>query len=312
VIRTEALTKRFPGRGRPVTAVEGLDLEVAPGEVLGLLGPNGAGKTTTVRLLTALVAPSSGRAWVNGTDVARDPAAVRRSVGLLTEVPGLYERLSAEATLTFYARLYGVARVAAQVEKYLRLTGLWERRSEPVGRLSKGMRQKLAIARALVHEPSTIFLDEPTAALDPEAARAVRGFLAELRTAGRTIVLCTHDLDEADRLCDRVAVLRTRLIGADTPANLRRALFGRQVAVRLGNPDERWAALARALPFVRHASLADGRLLLAVDDPERHNPALIRHLCEAGAEVRFVEEVAHSLEDVYLALVRREPGPRPR
>jgi ABC-2 type transport system ATP-binding protein len=312
MIRTEGLTKRFPGRGRPVTAVEGLDLEVPPGEVLGLLGPNGAGKTTTVRLLTALVAPSSGRAWVNGMDVVRDPAGVRRSVGLLTEMPGLYERLSAEANLTFYARLYGVAHVAAQVEKYLRLTGLWERRSEAVGRLSKGMRQKLAIARALVHEPPTIFLDEPTAALDPEAARAVRGFLAELRSAGRAIVLCTHDLDEADRLCDRVAVLRTRLIGADTPANLRRAVFGRQVAVQLRNPDERWAALARGLPFVRQASLADGRLLVSVDDPERHNPALVRQLCEAGAEVQFVGEVAHSLEDVYLALVRHEPGPGAR
>jgi ABC-2 type transport system ATP-binding protein len=309
MIRTEALTKRFPGRGRPVTAVEGLDLDVGAGEVFGLLGPNGAGKTTTVRLLTALVAPSSGRAWVNGTDVVREPAAVRRSVGLLTEVPGLYDRLSAEANLTFYARLYGVPDVPGQVARYLRLTGLWERRAETVGRLSKGMRQKLAIARALIHEPGTIFLDEPTAALDPEAARTVRGFLAELRSAGRTIVLCTHDLDEADRLCDRVGVLQTRLIRADTPANLRQALFGRQVVVHVGNPDERWAALARGLPFVHDARMADGRLVVRLDAPERENPILVRRLVEAGAEVQLVGELRPSLEDVYLALVHREPHP---
>jgi ABC-2 type transport system ATP-binding protein len=305
VIRTEALTKRFPGRDHPVTAVEGLDLDVAAGEVFGLLGPNGAGKTTTVRMLTALVAPSSGRAWVNGTDVVRDPGAIRRSVGLLTEVPGLYDRLSAEANLTFYARLYGVTDVGGQVARYLRLTGLWERRAETVGRLSKGMRQKLAIARALVHEPPTIFLDEPTAALDPEAARVVRGFIAELRSAGRTIVLCTHDLDEADRLCDRIAVLRTRLIRADTPANLRQALFGRQVVVHVRNPDERWAALARELPFVHEARIADGRLVVRLDAPETENPILVRRLVEAGAEVQLVGEVRHSLEDVYLALVQR-------
>jgi ABC-2 type transport system ATP-binding protein len=312
VIRTEALTKRFPGRGRPVTAVEGVDLEVRQGEVFGLLGPNGAGKTTTVRLLTALVAPSSGRAWVNGTDVVRDPAAIRRSVGLLTEVPGLYDRLSAEANLTFYARLYGVADVAGQVERYLRLTGIWERRTEAVSRLSKGMRQKLAIARALVHEPPTIFLDEPTSALDPEAALTVRGFIGELRSAGRTIVLCTHDLDEADRLCDRVAVLRTRLVRADTPANLRQALFGRQVVVHLRNPEERWAALARTLPFVREAGITEARLVLRLDDPEAQNPVLVRRLVEAGAEVQFIEELHHSLEDVYLALVRDEPDSHAR
>ena len=311
MIRTEGLTKRFGGqkRGDQVTAVQNLALDVREGEVFGFLGPNGAGKTTTVRMLTALIAPTAGRAWVNGYEVGPENMAVRRSVGLLTETPGLYERMSAERNLSLYARLYEVGDAAGQVEKYLRLLELWDRRSEPVGGFSKGMKQKLAIARALVHEPRTLFLDEPTAGLDPEAAKIVRDFIVQLKATGRTIFLCTHNLDEADRLCDRVAVFKTHLIQVDTPANLRLALSpaGRTVVFHLLNPNEGLAEAARRLPFVHEARLLDGKLAVTLADPERDNPALVWRLVEAGAEVQFVGELRHSLEEVYLELVHR-PG----
>ncbi len=307
MIHTEALTKRFPGpKGEPArTAVEGLCLDVRQGEVFGFLGPNGAGKTTTVRLLTALIAPSGGRAWVNGFEIGREDMSVRRSVGVLTETPGLYEQMSAERNLALYARLYEAPDVAGQVEKYLRLLGLWERRGEAVGGFSKGMRQKLAIARALAHEPATLFLDEPTAALDPEAAKTVRDFIAELRSEGRTIFLCTHNLDEADRLCDRVAVFKTHLIRVDTPANLRKSLYGRKVIVHLRNPNDGLAAAACGLPFVKEAQMLDAKLVVTLDNPEADNPALIRRLVESGAEVQFVGELRHSLEEVYFKLVNQ-------
>jgi ABC-2 type transport system ATP-binding protein len=297
------LTKTFGEPPRAITAVDRLSLEVAEGEVFGFLGPNGAGKTTTVRMLTCLIAPSSGTATIGGLAVGRDSQAIRAKVGLLTETPGMYDRLSAEKNLSLFARLYGVADVPGQVEKYLRLLGLWERRRDEAGSFSKGMRQKLAIARALLHEPALLFLDEPTSGLDPEAAKLVRDFIAELRTAGRTIVLCTHNLDEADRLCDRIGIFKTRLITVDTPANLRRRLYGRRVVVHLRQASPALAAVAQALPFVKNVETVDNKLVVGLDDPEGDNPALIRNLVQAGAEVQFVGELRHSLEDVYLRLL---------
>jgi ABC-2 type transport system ATP-binding protein len=271
--------------------------------VFGFLGPNGAGKTTTVRLLSALIGPTSGKAWVAGCEVGRQDGALRRKVGILTESPGLYDRLSAERNLEFFARLYEVSDVAGQVERYLRLLGLWDRRHEPVGGFSKGMRQKLAIARAMLHEPPVVFLDEPTSALDPEAARLVREFIAELKHEGRAIFLCTHNLDEADRLCDRVAVFRTRLLALDTPAALRRQLFGRSVVFHLHAMDASFAERVRALPAVQSVQIVDRKLVVGLEDPESANPQLVRALVEAGADIQFVGELRRTLEDVYLRLM---------
>jgi ABC-2 type transport system ATP-binding protein len=303
MIHAEGLTKIFGEPPRTVTAVDRLSLDVAEGEVFGFLGPNGAGKTTTVRMLTCLIAPTSGRATINGLEVPQAGAAIRGSVGLLTETPGMYDRLSAEKNLSIFARLYGVADVAGQVEKYLRLLGLWERRRDEAGSFSKGMRQKLAIARALLHEPGLLFLDEPTSGLDPEAAKLVRDFIAELRRSGRTIVLCTHNLDEADRLCDRIGIFKTRLITVDTPANLRRRLYGRRVVVHLRQATGGLAAVARGLPFVKDVEVMDNKLVVGLDTPEADNPTLVRCLVEAGGEIQFVGELRHSLEDVYLRLL---------
>ncbi len=300
MIHTEHLTKQFNG----ITAVEDLNLDIAAGEVFGLLGPNGAGKTTTVRLLTALIAPTAGRAIVNGYEIGRDDTAIRRSVGLLTETPGLYDRLSALQNLTFFARLYEVRDVPGQVEKYLRLLGLWERRHDLVGTFSKGMRQKLAICRALLHEPPLLFLDEPTSGLDPEAAHLVREFIETIKTQGRTIVLCTHNLDEADRLCDRIGVLKQRLLSVDTPAHLRQQLYGRKVVFHLRHLQPGFSALLQAHPAVRSVQSVGNKLVAEVADPETHNPDLIRALVQAGAELQFVGELRPSLEQVYFALMR--------
>ncbi len=308
MIRTENLTKIFSlgKKAEPITAVDRLTLEVAEGEVFGFLGPNGAGKTTTVRMLTSLIAPTSGQAFIGPYQIGRDDQAIRRMVGILTETPGMYERLSADKNLTIFARLYGVRDVPGQVEKYLRMLGLWERRFDPVGSFSKGMRQKLAIARALLHEPRVLFLDEPTSGLDPEASRMVRDFIEELRKSGVTIFLCTHNLDEADRLCDRIGIFKTRLVAVDTPQNLRASLFGRKVVFHLQTMEPRWQEVVRALPFVRDVQMIDRRLVIALDDPEAHNPVIVRRLVEAGADIQFVGELRHSLEDIYLQVIRAE------
>jgi ABC-2 type transport system ATP-binding protein len=299
MIHTENLTKRF----KTTLAVDNLNLEIREGEVFGFLGPNGAGKTTTVRMLTSLIGPTSGSAVVNGFRVGQQDTDIRRSVGILTETPGMYDNLSAEFNLEIYANLYEVKDPKGQVEKYLRMLGLWDRRMDEAGTFSKGMKQKLAIARSLLHEPRILFLDEPTSALDPEAALLVREFIAELRKEGRTIFLCTHNLDEADRLCDRIGVFRTQLLALDTPARLRSQLFGRKVVFHLRSGDEALAVLVRPLPYVKDARIVDNKLLVTLDDPELHNPEIIRILVGAGAEIQFVGELRHSLEEVYMQLV---------
>jgi ABC-2 type transport system ATP-binding protein len=299
MIHTENLTKRF----KTTLAVDNLSLHIQEGEVFGFLGPNGAGKTTTVRILTSLIGPTSGSAVVNGFRVGQQDTQIRRSVGILTETPGMYDNLSAEFNLEIYANLYEVKDPKGQVEKYLRMLGLWERRMDEAGTFSKGMKQKLAIARALLHEPRILFLDEPTSALDPEAALLVREFIAELRKEGRTIFLCTHNLDEADRLCDRIGIFRTQLLALDTPARLRSQLFGRKVVFHLRYGDEALTVLVRSLSYVKDTRIVDNKLLVTLDDPDLHNPEIIRTLVGAGAEIQFVGELRHSLEDVYMQLM---------
>ena len=300
MITIENLTKKFGS----ILAVDRLSLEIAEGEVFGFLGPNGAGKTTTVRMLTSLISPTSGTATVSGFQLGKDNQQIRRNVGILTESPGMYDNLSAEFNLEIYANLYEVEDPKRQVEKYLQMLGLWERRFDEAGTFSKGMKQKLAIARALLHEPKVLFLDEPTAGLDPEAAHLVRDFITELRKEGRTIFLCTHNLDEADRLCDRIAVFKTYLLVIDTPERLRSQLFGRKVVFHLLQADGAIAHLVQALPYVREAEAIDNKLLVTLDDPDAHNPEIIRTLVGAGVDIQFVGELRHSLEDVYLRLVR--------
>ena len=309
-LRADRLGRRFGDRW----AVRDVTLEVRRGEVLGLLGPNGAGKTTTVRLLTALIDPSEGSASVDGYDVRAQPDDVRARVGILTETPGLYDKLDAVANLDFFGRLYGLdaATRAERIERYLRLFGLWDRRDDVAGTFSKGMKQKLAIARALLHDPAVVFLDEPTAALDPEAAFIVREAIEELRRTGRTIVLATHNLDEADRLCDRIAFVRGGLLRVDSPARLRGSHGTRRLTVRLDLPvtdpaDALVAAVAR-VDGVGDVERADGLLHLAADDPASIAPAVVRALVGAGADVVEVRVERISLEQIYFDVMGVRPG----
>lgn len=300
MIHIEGLTKRF----NEVLAVDNLTLDVPEGEVFGFLGPNGAGKTTTVRMLTSLISPTSGSAMVGGFTLGKQDNAIRRTVGVLTETPGMYDNLSAEYNLRIFAELYEVKDVTGQIEKYLKLLGLWERRFDAAGTFSKGMKQKLAIARALMHEPPVLFLDEPTAGLDPEGAHLVREFIVELKKEGRTIFLCTHNLDEADHLCDRVGVFKSRLLVVDSPARLRASVFGRKVVFHLRMADEQMADNIRRMSFIREVRIVDNKLIVTMDEPENRNPDVVRALVSVGADIQFVGELRHSLEDVYLQLVK--------
>ncbi len=306
-LRAVGLGRRFDDRW----AVRGIDLDVRRGEVIGLLGPNGAGKTTTVRLLTALIEPSEGTATVDGFDVREQPDDVRARVGILTETPGLYDKLSATANLDFFGRLYGLdaATRARRIEHYLRLFALWDRRDDVAGTFSKGMKQKLAIARALLHDPAVVFLDEPTAALDPEAAFVVREAIETLRRAGRTIVLATHNLDEADRLCDRIAFIRSGLVRIDTPAGLRGALGTRGLTVRLatGAPATAVDAVG-ALDGIEAVESVDGVLRIGAADPESIAPAVVRALVAAGLDIVEVRTEQTSLERLYFEVMGVQPG----
>jgi ABC-2 type transport system ATP-binding protein len=305
VLRTERLTKRF----ERLTAVQDLDLEVREGEVFGFLGPNGAGKTTTLRLLCALIAPTSGRAEVAGFRLGSQDEQIRASVGILTEQPGLYERQSAEQNLLFFAALFGLSPTVAraQTERYLRLMGLWERRTEAVATFSRGMKQKMAIARAAIHEPRIVFLDEPTTGLDPDAARTVREFIAQIRGEGRTVFLCTHNLDEADRLCDRIAFFRRSIIRIDTPAHLRAELYGHATEFRiLPSPRPEHLVQVQAVEGVKDAKFENGSIIVSSADPLLVNPRIVRALVGAGAEVAYVSDRKVSLEDVYLRVVEGE------
>jgi ABC-2 type transport system ATP-binding protein len=295
-LEVHGLGKRFGSR----LAVDDLSFAVQPGEVFGLLGPNGAGKTTTVRMLTGLVRPTMGTARV-GDHALEDEEALRRSVGLLTEHPGLYDRLTGRENLHFFMKLNELdeAKAWARAESYLRRFGLAGREDEACGSYSKGMRQKLAIVRALVHEPDVLFLDEPTSGLDPEAARTVRDAVAELAADGRTIVLCSHNLAEVERLCGRVAVVRTRLLAEGPISVLRRR--GMVLEVRVEGEGE---AAAAALGPLGVAWSAHGPLLRVTLAEEQQAPDVVAALVRAGTRVRSVTPSARSLEDFYLEVMR--------
>lgn len=309
MIKTQDLRKIFKiGKKQKETlvAVDGLNLQIAEGEVFGFLGPNGAGKTTTVRMLTSLIRLSSGSAEINGLKVGVDDTEIRRNVGILTESPGLYERLTAEQNLRIFAELYGIPEPEKAINKYLSMLDLWDRRMDAAGTYSKGMRQKLAVARAILHEPKVLFLDEPTTGLDPEAAKTVRDFIDELKHQGRTIFMCTHNLDEAERHCDRVGIFKQRLLALDKPSALREQLFGRKVVFHLANATSEMCAAVQALPEVKTLEKIENKLLLSLDEPEKMNPVITRVLVDEGADILFIGEIKQSLERVYLEMIRSE------
>lgn len=304
LIEVYGLTKRF---GSSV-AVEDLNLAVEQGEVLGLLGPNGAGKTTTIRMLAGMISATSGYALVAGHRTDGDVEQLHEAIGLLTERPGHYGRLSARRNLEFFAGFYRNIDAGAQVDRYIRAVGLQDRQDDKAGTFSKGMQQRLALARALLHEPKVLFLDEPTAGLDPEAAEEVRGLVKSLSGEGRTILISTHNLAEAEVLCHRVAVIRTKLIAIDTPDGLRRRLFRRRVFVRLETVNTGLVEALSSLPYVESIEQDGARLFVELGDPEAEKPEVVREIVARGGNVMEVGEEQHSLEEVYLNLIKEEAG----
>ena len=306
MIETIGLGRKFDGK----TAVEDLNLKVEDGEVFGLLGPNGAGKTTTIRMLCCLIGQSAGTAFINGFEINKEPDAgrIRAIVGLLPESPGLYDSLSASRNLEFYAELYGVPKSKREkrIEELLRMLELWDRREEPIATYSKGMKQKIAVARAFVHSPEIVFLDEPTAGLDPQASITVREFLTKLSSEGRTIFINSHHLDEVERLCDRIAVMNRTALAVGSPRELASRYWGRTTVIELAGKVEDYLDVVKRLAFALNVRIEDGKILVDLDDPELRNPALIEALVKAGAKVEYVSELKRSLEDVYIRLIEGE------
>jgi ABC-2 type transport system ATP-binding protein len=302
MIQAEDLSKQFGD----TWAVDGVHLDVRPGQVLALLGQNGAGKTTTVRMLTSILLPTRGRASIAGYDVVRQPEQVRASVGVLTEQHGLYLRMTGGEYLDFYGRIYNLdaatrRRRSAELLGYF---GLAEATRQRIGEYSKGMRQKLALARTLIHEPPVLLLDEPTSAMDPESARLVRDSIASLRSANRTIVICTHNLVEAEALADHVAIIRRgRILVSGSVEELKARLLGPATyEVRMRNG---WRGGTLSLPpGVELMSESGTGARFRVADAEASNPTLLRQMMTRGDEIVTMQEVPRTLEEVYLAAMR--------
>ena len=293
------LTRRFDSR----VAVEDLSFELAPGEIFALLGPNGAGKTTTLRMLAGLIAPSSGTVHVDGELMTAAASHLRGRIGFLTEHPGLWDRLTVYDNLVVYARLQGVAPVGDAVRHALELFGIEDRAGDPTAQLSKGLKQRVALARTLLHNPSIVLLDEPTAGLDPESAHETRALILRLRNERRSVVISTHNLDEVERVADRVAVLRSRLIALDTPDALRSRLFGRRVSITLTEPASRYESIVRATGS-QDITVEDRTMSIAVDGETLVAPAIVKALVEAGARIVSVIPEERPLEEVYLRLLK--------
>jgi ABC-2 type transport system ATP-binding protein len=301
VVETTGLTRVFESR----TAVHDLSLSVGAGEVLALLGPNGAGKTTTFRLIAGLLEATRGRIALAGAVLTRETAdRLRSRVGLLTEAPGLWERLTVRANLHTYARLHGVADPARRVAQVLEAVGLTGRADERAGALSKGLKQRAALARALVHDPAVVLLDEPTAGLDPASAHDVRSLVRGLRGDGRAVLVSTHNLTEAEELADRIAVINTRLLACDTPRALRERQRGGHVRLEVEGDASRWAAVLQAAGS-GEITVGDGHLMVRTANGA-DVPDLVAALVSAGARVRHVARHDPSLEDAYLDLVRQD------
>ncbi len=301
VIELHEVSKVFEGR----SVLNRITFSVEEGEVFGLLGPNGAGKTTTMRIILGLLRPTSGEAWVKGTDLGTDDEA-RRSVGVLMENDGLYDRISAHQNLDYYARLYGVRDREARIAQLLEQFGLSDRRDDKVFTFSKGMRRKLGIARAIVHDPDVLLLDEPTSGLDPEAQKMVREVLLDLSQHEHiTVLLSSHNLDEVQRVCNRVAVIKSGWLRAcDSVENLRSAGRGYGVVIEVATLEQAIKAegLVRSHPSVITASRS-GKLISIVLSDECVSP-LVTHLALAGIPLEEVRRAARSLEDVYIDLVK--------
>ena len=305
LIDTENLTKKFGN----LTAVENLTLHVDEGEVFGFLGPNGAGKTTTIRMLCCLISKTSGNARIAGYEIGNkeDSLKIRKIIGLVPDNVGLSENLSAYDNLDFYGKIYDctAAQRKESIQRFLEMLGLWEKRNVLAGTFSKGMKQKLAIARALIHDPQILFLDEPTANLDPEAAKTVREFILDLKKQKKTIFLNTHNLDEAQRICDKIGILNTTLRATGTPQELEQSVSGRKTVIGLEQQVNDVVLNALKKLSLKNLTSEGNTITFDAEDPDKQNSPVVEAIVLAGGHVRSINVVGSTLEDTYLKLVRK-------
>ena len=305
MIDAENLTKKFG----TFTAVDNLTFHVEQGEIFGFLGPNGAGKTTTMRMLSCLISKTSGEARISGYDISdeEDSLKIRKIIGLLPENVSLYDDLTAYKNLDFYGKLYECTDTQRKenIERFLKMLGLWDKKDVAVGTFSKGMKQKLAIARALIHDPEILFLDEPTANLDPESSKTVRDFILDLKKEKKTIFINTHNLDEAQRTCDKIGIFNTRLRVIGTPEELEESVWGNKTVIQLEHVTDRVLKALHKLSL-RNIIKDNNKLIIDVVNPEKENPIIVDAIISAGGQVQYVTRLSPTLEDAYLKFVRRD------
>jgi ABC-2 type transport system ATP-binding protein len=303
IIEAKNLTKKFG----EIIAVDSLTFDVAEGEVFGLLGPNGAGKTTAIRMLCCLISRTSGEARIAGYQLGNsaDSLAIRKLIGLVPGNIGLYEELSAYENLDYYGKLYECPESdrKEKIEYYLKMMDLWEKRDLPVSDFSKGMTQKVAIARALIHDPTLLFFDEPTANLDPESARVVRDIILKLKKDGKTIFINTHNLDEAQRICDRIGILKTKLLAVNTPEQLEKTVWGSRTVIQVEEiNDSILAAVKKLAP--QDCGVEENRIVLTLADPQKENPHFVQAIVAAGGRIQYVTQLNPGLEETYLKVIQ--------
>ncbi len=304
MIKVENLTKKFGN----ITAVENISLNINESEIFGFLGPNGAGKTTTIRILSTLISPTSGKITIDNRDNRTNGEYIRSITGLLTESPGMYEKISAYDNLEYYSSFYNIPDRTRKnnIEKYLKMFDLWDRKDDLAGTYSKGMKQKLALSRALIHEPKILLLDEPTAGLDPESAHMVRIFIESLKKEKTTVFLCTHNLEEASTLSDRVCIIKKKIIRIATLSELQNDDKNKRAEIIFTDDADRYVKLLEGTTGIKTVHTEKNRATVVIEKPEISNPMIIKKLIDSGAGILYFNEVKATLEEIYLDLIKDE------
>jgi ABC-2 type transport system ATP-binding protein len=303
LIEVNKLTKKFGD----FTAVDHLTFNVAEGEVFGLLGPNGAGKTTTIRMLCCLISRTSGDAQIAGYHIGRsaDSLAIRKLIGLVPDNIGLYEELTAYENLDYYGKLYETPaeQRGKNIQYFLEMLDIWDKRDLPINEFSKGMKQKVGIARALIHDPKLLVFDEPTANLDPESSKVVRDFILKLKGEGKTILINTHNLNEAQRICDRIGILKSKLLTVDSPRELEKTVWGNRTVFELEQVNDRILAAIHKL-HPNDVRVKEDQVTVALDDPQGQNADYVQAIVAAGGRIRYITQLNPGLEETYIKVIQ--------
>jgi len=304
MITVENLTRKF----KDITAVENISFDIDESEIFSFLGPNGAGKTTTIRMLSTLISPDSGKITIDGKDTRSYGEYIREITGLLTESPGMYEKISAYDNLRYYSSFYNIPdnKRKDNIEKYLKMFDLWDRKDDLAGTYSKGMKQKLALSRALIHEPKILLLDEPTAGLDPESAHMVRNFIDSLKKEKTTVFLCTHNLEEASNLSDRVCIIKKKIIRIATLLELQSGDRGKRVEIVFRDDADRYVKLIEGISDIKNIQTDSNKAVLVIENPKITNPTVIKKLVDNGVKIIYFNQIKASLEEIYLDLIKGE------